>query len=203
MGSQVTIDPFYWIVFWFVVVSWFVFAAAFVIRKRPEKAKGSVRNNKSIWSIMLTGVGMALVWWVRRPVGSAIVPGSLEASYVLDLVACIIALASIGLVLAAIRSLGKQWNVRAMLVDQHALVTTGPYAIVRHPIYTGMLGLMIATGLVNSYWYVVVAAIVVAFVGTGVRIRQEEQLLREQFGAEFEAYQQTVPAFLPWFPSRR
>jgi protein-S-isoprenylcysteine O-methyltransferase Ste14 len=146
---------------------------------------------------------MALVWWVRRPAGSAIIPGSIEVSYVLDVVACLLTIASIGLVLAAVRSLGKQWNVRAMLVDQHTLVTTGPYAIVRHPIYTGILGVMMATGLVNTYWFVVLAALAFGFAGTTMRIRQEELLLHKQFGAEFEAYKKTVPAFLPWFSRRR
>jgi hypothetical protein len=196
-------DPLYWFVFWFVIAGWFAFAAAFLFRKRPEKVSGPVRRNGSLWGVLLTGVGMALVWWVRRPVGSAIIPGSIELSYLLDVVACLLTIASIGLVLAAVRSLGKQWNVRAMLVDQHTLVTTGPYAIVRHPIYTGILGVMIATGLVNTYWFVVLAALAFGFAGTTMRIRQEELLLQEQFGPEFEAYKNAVPAFLPWFSRRR
>jgi protein-S-isoprenylcysteine O-methyltransferase Ste14 len=122
------------------------------------------------------------------------------ASYILDFIACALTVASIWLILAAIRLLGKQWNVRAIVVEKHQLVTTGPYAFVRHPVYTGMFGLMVATGIANSTWYSLLLAIGFAFVGTLMRIRQEEELLRETFGADFDAYRKKVPAFLPWLP---
>jgi len=160
MPEIVTLDPMYWIVFWFVIVGWFVFAVAFLLRKRPDTSTKRVRNNQSVWGVMLMGIGMALVWWIRRPVGLAFVPTSLVASYLLDLLACCLTVGSIWLILAAIRLLGKQWNVRAIVVEHHQLITTGPYSFVRHPIYTGMFGLMLATGIANSYWYSLLAAIV-------------------------------------------
>ncbi len=75
------------------------------------------------------------------------------------------------LTLAAIRALGRQWNVKATLVENHKLITTGPYRMVRHPIYLGMLGMMAATGVARSYWYVLLFAIVLGTAGTVVRIR--------------------------------
>jgi len=198
MSEIVNRDPMYWSLFWFVMASWFVFAIAFLLRKRSEPSAKRVRNNRSIWGVLLMGVGMALVWWIRRPVGTAFVSNSLEASYILDFFACSLTVGSIWLILTAIRLLGKQWNVRAIVVEKHRLVTTGPYAFVRHPIYTGLFGLMVATGITNSTWYSMLLAFGFTFVGTLMRIRQEEKLLRETFGTEFEAYQNTVPAFLPW-----
>ncbi len=50
----------------------------------------------------------------------------------------------------AVRTLGKQWSLVARLTDEHELVTSGPYGIVRHPIYTAMLGLLLATGVALS-----------------------------------------------------
>jgi len=143
------------------------------------------------------GIGMALVWSIRRPVGTAIIPGALVVSLVLDLIACAMIVCSIWLVLTAIRALGKQWNVRAMVVEDHSLITTGPYSMVRHPIYTGMFGLMVATGLANTSWLSLLAAIGIASVGTVIRLRQEEALLRDAFGAEYDAYRNRVPAFIP------
>ena len=69
--------------------------------------------------------------------------------------------------------------------------------LVRHPIYTGMLGLLLATGVAVSYWPALLIALFVFLTGTVIRIRSEERLLRETFGAEFEAYTQRVPALLP------
>ena len=200
MPESTTIDPLFWIVFYFVLVGWFAFGIAFLLRRRPGTSAKRIRNNRSIWGVVLMGIGMFLVWWIRRPAGVAFIPNSLVASYLLDGVACALTVGSIWLILAAIRLLGKQWNVRAIVVEQHQLITTGPYAFVRHPIYTGMFGLMVATGIANGYWYSLLTAIGFAVFGTLLRIREEERLLREIFGGDFEVYRETVPAF---FPHRR
>jgi protein-S-isoprenylcysteine O-methyltransferase Ste14 len=60
-----------------------------------------------------------------------------------------------------------------------------------------MLGMLIATGIAVSYWQALVIATFVFLAGTLIRVRSEERLLRETFGAEFEAYAQRVPALLP------
>ncbi|MGI9088170.1 MAG: methyltransferase family protein [Chthoniobacterales bacterium] len=59
--------------------------------------------------------------------------------------------ASVWLVLAAVRTLGKNWSLAARVTTDHELIETGPYARVRHPIYTGMLGMLIADGLVFGH----------------------------------------------------
>jgi protein-S-isoprenylcysteine O-methyltransferase Ste14 len=101
------------------------------------------------------------------------------------------------LVTAAVRTLGKEWSLTARLVEGHKLATTGPYAFVRHPIYSGMLGMLVATGLAFSYWGALLAALVIFFAGTIIRVRSEEKLLREAFGEQFENYAQHIPAIVP------
>src|SRR5438034_11686523 len=94
----------------------------------------------------------------------------------------------------AIRALGKQWSLAARLVEGHKLVKEGPYSVVRNPIYTGMFGMLLATGLAVSHWIGLLIAAVVFAIGTAIRVRSEEKLLREAFGREFEEYAQKVPA---------
>ena len=60
-----------------------------------------------------------------------------------------------------------------------------------------MLGMLIATGIAVSYWPALLVALVVFFLGTAIRIRSEERLLRETFGLEFETYARSVPAIVP------
>jgi len=105
---------------------------------------------------------------------------------------------SVWFVSTAIRTLGKQWSLAARVLEGHKLVTEGPYRIVRNPIYTGMFGMLLATGLAISHWIALLIAIVVFAVGTVIRVQSEEKLLREVFGAEFEAYKHRVPAVLPF-----
>jgi len=108
-----------------------------------------------------------------------------------------VAAASVWLVWAAVRHLGKQWAVAARLVENHKLITTGPYSYVRNPIYTGMLGMLIATGLAMEHWIALIVAVVLFAIGLVIRVRSEEKLLRAAFGEEFEEYARRVPAVLP------
>jgi protein-S-isoprenylcysteine O-methyltransferase Ste14 len=79
----------------------------------------------------------------------------------------------------------------------HNLVTSGPYARVRHPIYTAMLLLLIGTGLAMSSLPRLVVALIVFAIGTTQRVRIEEQLLENSHGEEFRAYRERVPAVVP------
>jgi protein-S-isoprenylcysteine O-methyltransferase Ste14 len=97
----------------------------------------------------------------------------------------------------AVKTLGKEWSLTARLVEGHQLATSGPYAFVRHPIYTGMLGMLVSTGLAISHWAALLVALVIFFIGTTIRVRSEEKLLREAFGEQFETYARSVRAIVP------
>jgi protein-S-isoprenylcysteine O-methyltransferase Ste14 len=105
---------------------------------------------------------------------------------------------SVWFVSSAIRTLGRQWSLGARLIEGHKLITEGPYRLVRNPIYTGMFGLLLATGLAISHWIGLLIAIIVYAVGTVVRVHSEEKLLRGAFGAEFDSYARRVPAVIPF-----
>jgi protein-S-isoprenylcysteine O-methyltransferase Ste14 len=85
---------------------------------------------------------------------------------------------------------------RAHSID-HELVTTGPFAHVRHPIYSamGLLLLALAIGLGNE-WRLVVTLPLYAL-GTWLRIAEEEKLLQAAFGPAYEAYAARVKRFVP------
>jgi protein-S-isoprenylcysteine O-methyltransferase Ste14 len=108
-----------------------------------------------------------------------------------------VAAASVWLVSSAVRTLGKQWAYAARLVEGHELITEGPYRFVRNPIYTGMLGMLVATGLALQHWIQLAVGIVLFAIGTVIRVRSEEKLLRAAFGKEFDDYARRVPAVLP------
>ena len=108
-----------------------------------------------------------------------------------------IGIASVLFCFAAAWALGRHWALVARVVEGHELITHGPYAVVRNPIYLGMFGAVLATGLAFSRWWTFLMAIVLFLIGNRIRIRAEEQLLRQTFGAKFDAYAQRVPAFFP------
>ena len=189
------------IVFVVVMASWFMFAGVFLIfltRKKPPSAPDRKRERASIIGIALQGVSYAVVWSVHRPSFTPIVPLSKSFEIALALLTMAVAVSSVWFVSAAVRTLGKQWSLAARVLEGHKLITTGPYNVVRNPIYTGMFGMLLATGLAVSHWVGLLSAIIIFAIGTVVRVHSEEKLLREAFGEEFEAYAGKVPAVVPF-----
>jgi protein-S-isoprenylcysteine O-methyltransferase Ste14 len=108
-----------------------------------------------------------------------------------------LAWASVWVVIQSVRVLGREWSLEARLVPGHRLVRQGPYSHVRHPIYTGLLGLLVGTGLNLTAWPALVVAVALYLVGTRLRTRIEESLLSEAFGEEYARYAAEVPALFP------
>ena len=113
------------------------------------------------------------------------------------MLAPLVSIASVWLGLAAVRMLGKQWSYEARVIEGHQLITQGPYAWVRHPIYTAMLGKLLASNFAFGHWLGLVIAGTVFVLGTLIRIRSEEKLMRATFGEQYEAYARRVPVFVP------
>ncbi len=184
------------IAFLLVLLCWFIFVAVFFLRRKPASAPEQTRDASSRPGIVLQGLSYGVLWALPRRF-SPLISFSSALNTVLLGLAVLLAFASVWLVMAAIKTLGKEWSLTARLVEGHRLVVDGPYKLVRHPIYTGMFGLLLATALTYSHWLGLLAGVIIFWIGTVVRVRSEERLLRAQFGAEFDAYAQRVPAVLP------
>ena len=179
-----------------ILLGWFVFAFIFLFRKKPPHGEETKRATVSRWGIFLQFFSFAFVWSLPRSSWWPVRP-SLPGELGLATVAVLLTYASCLLCLWAMQTLGKQWTFEARVIEGHELITQGPYALVRNPIYLGMFGLIVGTGLAFSRWYTLLAAVVFFLVGNSIRIRAEENLLREAFGSQFDDYARRVPAFLP------
>jgi len=180
-----------------VLVCWLGFVAIVVIGKRGATPGAARRDPKSMFGFLLQGAGYAICFGFFRPYFSPLFPMSGTAELILSAVTAALAIASTWFCYAAARALGKHWALMARVIEGHELVATGPYAIVRNPIYLAMFGMLIASGLAVSRWQALVPAIIVFLAGTAVRIHAEQNLLRAAFGPEFDEYARRVPAFLP------
>jgi protein-S-isoprenylcysteine O-methyltransferase Ste14 len=98
--------------------------------------------------------------------------------------------------------LGQLWSSSVTRKEHHHVVDTGPYAIVRHPIYTGLLIAIVGTMLLRATILTLTgSAIIVA--GIYVKARVEEEFLRQQLGDAYDAYARRVPMLVPFGHSRR
>ena len=182
-----------------IILLWFVFAGTFFLRKKPETTPDKIGVPKSFLGVALQGVGFGLVWSIRRtPVFSPVIDGQYTANLVLQIGAVLFAIFSVWLAMSAVKELGKQWSLEARLIEDHKLITTGVYQITRHPIYTAMLGMLLATGLAFSHWIALMGALIIFFIGTKIRTNIEESLLRDAFGQEFTDWEAKVPGLIPF-----
>ena len=94
------------------------------------------------------------------------------------------------------RHLGRNWGAAVTIKENHQLVRSGPYRVARHPIYTGMLGMALATALVSGSWHALLGFALMA-AAYSRKIRMEERILEENFGAAYRDYRKHSWALVP------
>jgi protein-S-isoprenylcysteine O-methyltransferase Ste14 len=180
-----------------LAAGWLGYGVILALGKRGAARGDAKRDVKSSVGFLLQCAAYVICFAFSRTYFSTLFPMSQLNEEILAGLAIAFTVASVWFCYAAARALGRQWALMARVIEGHELISQGPYAVVRNPIYLAMLGMLIATGLVVSRWPAIVCAVVVFAAGTAIRIRAEENLLREAFGSKFDDYARRVPAFLP------
>ena len=121
----------------------------------------------------------------------------LELPALVRTVGIVLAVAGVVFAVRAMRTLGRHFDLEPEVHRGHEIVRSGPYGLVRHPIYTGLaihsIGAMLATG--NALF--IGGTLLVTFPVFVMRARAEERLLREELGAEYDRYARDVPMLVP------
>ena len=175
-----------------VVAIWVVWAYPYFFRAPKIQRRESITvGGPSLLGLLLETAAIFMVWIFRVPGGWRENPAVLAAALALGVTGDV-------LMWTAITHLGRQFRIQAGLYHDHELVRSGPYSLLRHPIYAGLLAVTLATGLLQAPWPWVLVALAVFVAGTEIRVRTEDRLLASRFGAEFAEYKKTVPAYLPF-----
>ena len=155
---------------------------------------GATRSRLSVLGIMVQVLSFFAVGFgemtFRYPATS---PEAIEQAGVTSLLVAI----TCGLFAASKRALGRNWSLVARTRADHELVTWGPFAYVRHPIYSALFVWLIAMAVAFGHYWGLIFGVPLYWVGTILRIREEERLLRAQFDADYEAYAARVKRFVP------
>jgi protein-S-isoprenylcysteine O-methyltransferase Ste14 len=114
----------------------------------------------------------------------------------LGIIGAVLAALGIGLAVYARLYLGRNWGMPMSRKEEPELVTGGPYAVVRHPIYTGIILAMLGSAIGQSlFWVVLLVVFAPYFIYSAYR---EEALMREQFPAQYPAYSQRTNMIVPF-----
>jgi protein-S-isoprenylcysteine O-methyltransferase Ste14 len=110
-----------------------------------------------------------------------------------------VALVALGLGFSAFAraQLGRNWSVGVAVKQGHELVRSGPYALVRHPIYTGLLLALIGSALAIGKWRALLG-LTLMVVAILRKLTIEERFMTEQFGETYARYRAEVPALIPF-----
>jgi protein-S-isoprenylcysteine O-methyltransferase Ste14 len=175
--------------------AYLILVAGFVVWFTPfipahqKTGPAKVVNRSSRWGVLLQFAAFTLLWqahfWER----------SLPAWRALLSIALFVVAAALSW--TSSHALRGQLRIVAGLGADHKLVRSGPYGLVRHPIYTSMLAVLCATAVIITPWPLFLISLILFVAGTEIRVRTEEKLLSSQFGEEFQDYKRGVPAYLP------
>jgi len=180
-----------------ISVCWALFAviwllAAFATKQTVYKESG-LQRLRYIIPLLLGWFLLAKGHRLSDPLNHRVIP-HLDALAWIGAVLCI---AGLIFCVWARFTLGRNWSGIVTLKGGHKLITSGPYAFVRHPIYTGLLTMCVATMIVLGHIAAIIAMPFV-IVSLWVKLRSEENLMLENFPAGYEAYSRRVKRLIPF-----
>lgn len=167
-------------------------------QRRPGAASsGPPQRGQPIPLVEATAgfVAASAILWRPLPIGLGVPARALAAA-----AGATALLGGLGLYLVAMAALGPAYDVsatsRARVHEGQRLVTSGPYAIVRHPMYVGLAVAAVGALLLYRTWTAL--AYVTALPILVVRARREDEVLANAFGPDWEVYRGRVPAWIRW-----
>lgn len=184
-----------------IVVAWALWVASWIVAARwsdPAATRATFREQASSRASTLAGAILMFAGWVGRSDHAPLKLWRLGegVSWVL------VAVVTLGLLFTwwARLYLGRLWSSSVTKKADHRVVETGPYAIVRHPIYTGLIAASLATALLEGAVAGIIGAMLMTL-GFVLKAKLEERFLREQLGPEaYDVYRRRAPMLMPFGP---
>lgn len=178
------------------LVPWYAFGAYWVISAlRVKRVKAKERSVDRLLTVVVLAAASALLFAQGMRIGPLrlrFLPPHLWIAYL----GIAVSFVGAGIAIWARYSIGAYWSARVTLKEGHQLIRSGPYAYVRHPIYTGMLVACIGTALVVGEWRGVLAVALLLAAHSRKAMREESMLTRE-FGQQYTSYRQSTGFLFP------
>ena len=165
-----------------------------LITKRATSDRDIVTDGKSLRLLFRTiaiGIGATLL-------SKAVLPHPVFSGHAFEYGAAALLMAGMALRWSSIIFLGKQFTVHVAIIEGHRLVTNGPYTLVRHPSYTGLLMIFLGLGIHSNHMVGILALSLPVFLAIRNRIRIEEKAMEAFFGVEYAEYRKRTRKLIPF-----
>lgn len=163
-------------------------------RARQGSDSGGRRANSSIVWIVLQGFGIGITGF--GPISfnlGPITPDQLVSAAII----AVLMTAAVWMFDSSSRAMGRNWALVARTRGDATLVTSGPFAYVRNPIYVALGLFMVAMAIAYGHVANLIVGLPVFALGTWLRVMTEEKVLRAEFGDAYDAYAARVKRFVP------
>jgi protein-S-isoprenylcysteine O-methyltransferase len=176
---------------------WIIFLVVWVLTALSTKRSvyRESRTRRLRYSLLLV-VGCFLLFRGHRlpyPLNARLIP----LWEILAWAGAVLCIAGLAFCISARLTLGRNWSGTITLKEGHELIERGPYRLVRHPIYTGMLAMFLAEVVVVGH-VAAIAGLVLVFVSFWIKLGDEEQVMLKQFPDQYAAYQARVKRLIPF-----
>jgi protein-S-isoprenylcysteine O-methyltransferase Ste14 len=178
------------------LLPWYGFVAVWVVAAlwvKTTKQAEPVSSRLAYGSLM--AAGFYLLFSERVALG-VLGQRFVTKSDWIALLGIVLTFAGVGLSIWARIILGKNWSGKVTRKVDHQLIRSGPYALVRHPIYSGLLLAAIGTATVVGEWRAVLG-IPLILASESIKARREEQFMSAEFGDAYEEYRRETGFLIP------
>jgi protein-S-isoprenylcysteine O-methyltransferase Ste14 len=186
------------VIVWFAgLIAWGVIRYPFGRRARKVGVRQSLRDGREFILLALATVGLLVIpaTTVLTDLAAAFDRPFVPAIAWLGVVAMI---AALWLFRRSHADLGRYWSITLELREQHALVTTGVYRLIRHPMYSSFFLLGLAQMLLLPNWLADASGVLGAAILYAFRVLREERMMLENFGDAYRAYTTKTKRIIPW-----
>ena len=176
-----------WVIFW-------IYWSFALYQRHPSKRKVTrtftVLNTSLLYlGFILVLLGRSVPGWLGQPV--------VQQAVLIDTMGTVFTIAGVGFAIWSRHSLRNNWSGVVAIKEGQEFIRRGPYAIVRHPIYAGMLLALLGTTLVASTVGSLLG-FVLAIISLWEKACREERFLIDEFGTQYAQYQQEVKFLIPF-----
>jgi protein-S-isoprenylcysteine O-methyltransferase Ste14 len=179
-----------------VEAPWAVFLVYWILgalKTRATREKESFVSRYSVLALEIVGYALVFIGAIKINVLQGhFLPRSLE----LAIVGVVLTWVGIGLAVWARYHLAEYWSARITIKEDHQLIRTGPYARLRHPIYTGLITATVGSAVVIDRWRCVLGVCLVVL-GYCLKAGREEAMLSQKFGEAFREHKKHTGFLIP------
>jgi protein-S-isoprenylcysteine O-methyltransferase Ste14 len=179
------------------IIAWYVIRYPFERRAKRVRVVGTQRSPSDSIGLAAAVLGMAII-----PAFCIITNVPRAADYPSNIwsvgIGTILYVAALWVFRRAHKELGRNWSISLEIRERHELIRSGPYALVRHPMYTSFLLMALGQLFLLSNWVAGLAGLIgfsILFFG---RVDKEERMMLDNFGPQYRAYMETTKRIIPY-----